>query len=79
MAVLPYLGAIKEPKSHNPINKKKPDVTFEMNYVHGYRSEETRQNCFFNLNFDACYMTAALGIILDTKENTQKFFGGGET
>ena len=26
----------------------------------------------------ACYMTAALGVILDQDSNTQKFFGGGE-
>lgn len=28
MAVLPWKGAIKEPLNHNPVNPKKPDVTY---------------------------------------------------
>jgi hypothetical protein len=33
---------------------------------------------FFNSNGEAVYMTAALGIILNFQNNTQKFFGGGQ-
>jgi WD40 repeat protein len=46
--------------------------------VYGYRCEDSRQNVYFNSHGQAVYMTAALGVILDQKSNTQKFFGGGQ-
>lgn len=48
MAVKPWIGQIAEPASHNPINNEKPDVTFELEYVYGYRSADSRQNVHFN-------------------------------
>ena len=47
-AVKPWLGAIKKPKNHPRINKHAPDDEFVIDWVYGYRSEEARQNCFFN-------------------------------
>ena len=41
-AVKPWLGAIKEPKNYPKINKKAPKDNFEIDWVYGYRSEETR-------------------------------------
>jgi len=35
-----------------------------------------RQNLKWNCNGQVCYMTAALGVILNPASNTQKFFGG---
>ncbi len=78
MAVRPYEGAIMEPANHPPPNPSAPSVNFELEYVYGYRCADSRQNCFFNGNNQAVYMTAALGIILDPASNTQKFFGGGQ-
>lgn len=77
MAVKPWLGAIKEPANHPPPNPSPPNVQFQLEYVYGYRCEDSRQNVFFNNQGDAVYMTAALGVILDMKSNTQRFFGGG--
>lgn len=79
MAVRPYEGAIAEPKEHNEVNKSEPDVKFELDYVYGYRAEDSRMNCYYNCDGQICYMTAALGIVLDQGSNTQKFFGGGQT
>lgn len=42
MAVLPWKGAIKEPLNHNPVNPKKPDVTYQIDFVYGYKNEEVR-------------------------------------
>ena len=78
MAVKPWIGQITEPANHNPVVNDKPDVTYELEYVYGYRSADSRQNCWFNEAGQAVYMTAALGVILDPESNTQKFFGGGE-
>ena len=77
MAVKPWIGAIKEPKSHPPANPSPPAVSFALTHVYGYRCEDSRQSAFFNPKNEAVYMTAALGVILDTKQNRQRFFGGG--
>lgn len=78
-AVKPWLGAIKEPADHPPINKKAPKADFKIDWVYGYRSEEVRQNCQFNAKGHAVYPTAALGVVYDFKEKTQLYFGGGKT
>ena len=78
MSVRPWLGQIAEPDNHNPINNERPDVTYELEYVYGYRCADSKQNVYFNNQGNAVYMTAALGVILDHGPNTQKFFGGGE-
>ena len=78
MAVKPWIGAIKEPDNHPPVNTSKPDTTYQIDYVYGYRCEDSRQNVFYNPDGNIVYMTACLGIILDKNSNTQTFFGGGE-
>ena len=78
MSVRPWLGQIEEPDSHNEINNEKPDCTYELEYVYGYRCADSKQNVYFNNQGNAVYMTAALGVILEVAPNTQKFFGGGE-
>jgi len=77
MAVKPWIGAVKEPSSHPPVNPSPPDARYALEYVYGYRCEDSRQNVYFNSKGEAVYMTAALGVILEPKSNTQKFFGGG--
>lgn len=79
MAVRPYEGAIIEPDEHNDEDNSPPDVTYQLEYVYGYRAEDSRMNCFYNKKGNVCYMTAALGVILDQGSNKQKFFGGGQT
>lgn len=78
MAVRPYEGAIMEPEEHNDPKNEAPNVKYELEYVYGYRAEDSRMNCFYNKDGHACYMTAALGVILNQSANTQKFFGGGQ-
>lgn len=78
MAVRPWIGQIEEPDNHNEINNERPDCTYELEYVYGYRCADSKQNVYFNNQGNAVYMTAALGVILEVAPNTQKFFGGGE-
>jgi len=77
-AVKPWIGQIKEPTNHPPVNKAKPDEKYALEYCYGYRCQDTRQNVYYNADGNAVYFSAALGIILDKASNTQKFFGGGE-
>ena len=46
MAVKPWLGAIAEPTSHPEPNASAPDEDFELEYVYGYRCEDSRQNWY---------------------------------
>ncbi len=62
----------------NPADPSPPDVSYSLEYVYGYRCEDSRQNVYFNANGQAVYMTAALGVILDQSSNTQTIFGGGQ-
>lgn len=77
LAVKPWIGAIAEPDNHPPVNKDPPDVEYELEYVYGYRCEDSRQNVYYNPEGKVVYMTACLGVILDQETNTQKYFGGG--
>lgn len=78
MASKPWMGQVKEPDNAPANNPAKPDENYSLEYVYGYRSQDSRQNVYFNKEGNATYMTAALGVILDHNANTQKFFGGGE-
>ena len=78
MACKPWIGAIKQPDILPHINANPPEETYEIDFVHGYKSDLTRQNLFYNPEHQPVYMTAALGIVLDTETRTQRIFGGGE-
>jgi WD40 repeat protein len=78
MAVRPYAGAIIEPTNHNDFSKKAPDVCYELDYVYGYRAEDSRMNAYYNKDAHVAYFTAAVGVILDQSKNEQCFFGGGQ-
>jgi microtubule-associated protein-like 6 len=78
MAVRPWIGQVAEPDNHNEVNTEQPDTTYTLQYVYGYRSEDSRQNVYFNNAGKVTYMTAALGVILDQDSNEQTYFGGGE-
>lgn len=51
-----------------------PNMYLELEYVHGYRCHDTRNNIAYSQSGDLIYHTAALGIVLNKKTNTQKFF-----
>ena len=77
MATRPWRGAVVAPSNPPEVNNAAPDVNYELDFVFGYRCEDSRQNLFFNNNNEAVYMTAALGVILNNGSRGQKFFGGG--
>jgi WD40 repeat protein len=78
LAIKPWLGALKPPTNPPPLVKEPPKANIELEYVYGYRCFDSRQNLYYTENPDeVVYMTAALGVVLNKKFNTQKIYGGG--
>jgi WD40 repeat protein len=79
MAVKPWIGALKAPTNKPANNPSPPSRKLELEYVYGYRAIDSRQNLFYTADPNkVVYITAALGVVLDKTNNTQKFFGGGD-
>ena len=76
MATKPWKGAMVQPSECPPLNHEAPDEDYELEYVYGYRCEDSRQNVRYNPEGKVVYMTAAVGVVLDQETNTQKIFGG---
>ena len=51
-----------------------PEANLRLKYVHGFRSHDTRGNAKFSADGKVVYTTAGLGVVLDTKLNSQDFF-----
>lgn len=77
MAVKPWLGQMREPSNFRkaPKNQEQPPtVTFELEWIHGYRARDSKNN--ISILKDGCiaYHAAAVGIVYDHEDHTQKFF-----
>ncbi|CAD8171847.1 unnamed protein product [Paramecium pentaurelia] len=81
--IRPWMGAIKEPSNYykDPLNQnKQPLVEMTLEYVHGYRSKDCRNNVKYLKRGQIVYNAAALAVVLDpnpnanTNSNQQKFF-----
>ena len=57
-------------------NSSAPDSSLDLEFVHGYRAHDCRDNLHFA--FDGCivYHAAALGIVYDANAHKQRFFFG---
>ena len=49
---------------------KPPDIETELEYVHGYRAKDQRNNIKYLRTGNIVYTAAAVGIVLDIKSNT---------
>ena len=79
MAVKPFLGQVTNslPTQYsNPrsLVNEKPEGKLELKYAHGFRSFDTRGNLKYINQNEIAFTTAALGVILNKGQNTQKFF-----
>ena len=52
----------------------KPNANLKLKYAHGFRSFDTRGNLNYISQNEIVFTTAALGVVLDKNENTQRFF-----
>lgn len=78
MAVKPWLGAVKNsvPTNYKPSKGESdpPSTQLSLEFVHGYRCHDARNNLKYSPSGDIVYHTAAVGIVFDAKTRTQKFF-----
>jgi WD40 repeat protein/Ca2+-binding EF-hand superfamily protein len=77
MAVRPYLGVVKNsvPSNFKPgsADLTNPGHSLKLEYVHGYRCFDTRNNVFWGGKDSIIFHTAALGVSMDTSKNEQSF------
>jgi len=77
MAVKPWLGAIKEPtESYYKGSGKAPNVELALEYAHGYRVKDCRNNLKYLNKSEIVYHTAGLGVVMEIDKNpkVQRFF-----
>lgn len=48
MAVKPWIGSVVAPTNPPEVNTAEPDVNYSLDWVFGYRAEDSRQNLFLN-------------------------------
>jgi len=78
MAVKPWLGAVKNsvPSDYKPTKGESdpPHAQLNLEFVHGYRCHDSRNNLKYAATGEIVYHTAAVGIVYDPKNRTQRFF-----
>jgi len=75
-AVKPWKGAIQAPGDPPAERTGKPDVNLELEWVHGYRAQDTRNNLRYSDDGDIMYSSAGVGISYDKANHTQKHYVG---
>ena len=77
MAVKPWVGQIREPTGYTKpriIQKLAPTVKVDIEWVHGYRCRDSRNNIGLLADGSIAYHAAALGIVYNPQEHSQRFF-----
>jgi hypothetical protein len=77
MAVKPWVGAIKEPtKEYYKSNGDEPPIRLVLEYAHGYRAKDCRNNLRYIDADTVVYHTAALGVMMkvEGEPRRQSFF-----
>lgn len=73
MAVKPWIGQMKEPTGFVKPPKNQnlaPSVKVNLEWVHGYRSRDAKNNISFLVDGSIAYHAAGLGIVYDPTEHT---------
>ena len=76
MAVRPWLGAIVAPSKAPKADPSPPDAHLKLQWVHGYRSFDSRSNLYYNQSGDVVYPVAAVVVVYSSKTKRQRHFLG---
>ena len=77
MAVKPWIGQMKEPTGFQKPPKNQnmaPSVKVNLEWVHGYRSRDAKNNISYLMDGSIGYHAAGLGVVYEPTDHTQKFF-----
>ena len=72
MAVKPWIGQMKEPTGFSkPLKNasKKPDIDLDLEWVHGYRSHDCKNNLSYLSDGTVAYHAAGVGIVYDKTDH----------
>jgi len=72
MSVRPWIGQMREPtgwKKPDVYADKKPPVDIELEWIHGYRGSQARNNLSVLLDGNITYFAAGVGVVLDSSTN----------
>eukprot|EP00002_Diphylleia_rotans_P034049 TRINITY_DN7287_c0_g2_i1.p1 TRINITY_DN7287_c0_g2~~TRINITY_DN7287_c0_g2_i1.p1 ORF type:complete len:2704 (-),score=538.32 TRINITY_DN7287_c0_g2_i1:170-8281(-) len=64
----------KQPAGGSTGDKRKPENSLQLEWIHGYRCHDARNNLHYLSNGNIVYMSAAVGITFDPINNQQKHF-----
>ncbi|XP_077993248.1 echinoderm microtubule-associated protein-like 6 [Glandiceps talaboti] len=73
------MGAIKaknksESRGSGQKRKKAPSEGIKLEFVHGYRGYDCRNNLFYTQNGEVVYHVAAVGIVYNKESHSQRFY-----
>lgn len=65
------------PPTHLPlVNNSPPDKKLQLEWVYGYRGTDTRKNLWVLPSGELLYYVAAVAVLFDREENTQRHYIG---
>ncbi|TNV87854.1 hypothetical protein FGO68_gene13813 [Halteria grandinella] len=78
MSVKPWLGVVKNtvPSTYKYHQSQitEPDASLQLEYIHGYRCHDCRNNLRYTSTGEIVYHAAAAGVVLNQVTNEQRFF-----
>ena len=76
VAVKPWVGSIVAPTNAAEDVATAPDIDLELDFVHGYRSQDVRNNLRYTSTGEMVYFTASIGVVYSKKHHSQIFYTG---
>ena len=73
-----WLESSVEPNNPPPQHIAAPDVTMKLEYVHGYRCQDMRNNIRYTDKEQIVYVCSTVGVVMDRTTKAQNFFQVGE-